>query len=345
MRAIALLILTGCGSPPPVEADPFTGSWIEAVVRDPSRFAALTEGARDGWIAWHRHDLDAAVAAFGPTTPLASRVRAERAAQDDDLAALAFEAATGLALSFSGLPEDDPRAHLADLLTCDPARAPEWARERAALWTATAPGSTDALRAALSTPIFVDGDRIVRDPCALRRLADADRVEAPPAGDGLETRFFGALPVSAPPPTTVADARAWLASFDAELEAHQRALAADAPDDGLALAAELDLYARARQMTVLARARGALAEGHPDVAAALAESAWDATSREIGVKNAPGLASVRALAALRLGRAREGLDALQPLADVDVEAALAREWLADRAVLDSLTRAGDSREE
>ena len=66
MTTFLAFAFLGCGSPQPISvADgPDPAGWISQAALKPQDFAALTEGHRDGWIALHANDLDAALEAF-----------------------------------------------------------------------------------------------------------------------------------------------------------------------------------------------------------------------------------------------------------------------------------------
>lgn len=62
-----LLLLAACeGEGPESPATtPLAASWVTAVVADPTRFSAVVDPAREGWVALHRNDWLAASAAGG----------------------------------------------------------------------------------------------------------------------------------------------------------------------------------------------------------------------------------------------------------------------------------------
>ena len=88
----ALTLLGGCGSegePPAATPARLGGTWLDEIVREPSRFTARVADSREGWIALHRNDWPAAVAAGGDP---AARAHAELARYYRVLAALDTEA-------------------------------------------------------------------------------------------------------------------------------------------------------------------------------------------------------------------------------------------------------------
>jgi hypothetical protein len=348
---------------------------VAEVAVDPERFSALTAVDREGWVALHAGDLDTAARAFPDSPTPRARAHLARAALRDELAATVHHAAWRTLVLWRefGLPVDEGVAGIGPLwATCGgqervPSAAregveplaidgplPDWAAERVARYA-----DADGLVGALDAPVATLGTRVVRDPCALQVLAEADLSAAAIALDvelaqlgptlaaegGLAGRFLSPTPTAAdlvaereragagpeagarspslPPPS--ADLPAEIAALDGSLAALSAALDSAAPPEGRALVDELQLVGRLRQEVLLARAREALREEHPQRALALADVAWDATHRGVGPGNPPGLASVRALALVRLGRSREALDALAALGPERPEAALARE--------------------
>jgi hypothetical protein len=71
----ALVLLAGCSTPEPTPTPAnnsavLDGSWVDAVVDSPERFATLTSSpSRAGWIALHSNDLAGAVAGFDGEDP------------------------------------------------------------------------------------------------------------------------------------------------------------------------------------------------------------------------------------------------------------------------------------
>ena len=68
------------------------------------------------------------------------------------------------------------------------------------------------------------------------------------------------------------------------------------------------------------------------------------TERDVGAANAPALYVLLAEARLKTGRTRQALDALEPLTARVPTVASAKELVGDLAVLESMGRVGDSKE-
>lgn len=135
-----------------------------------------------------------------------------------------------------------------------------------------------------------------------------------------------------------------VSALDDWLDGVQAAVDASEDADGKALVAELGLVARLRQEILVARARQALEDEDPNTALRLADIAWDASASDVGARNPPAIAAVRARALAALGHPRQALDAVQPLVDADPHAAWVRHWLSLWAVQDTLGRDGASHE-
>lgn len=267
-----------------------------------------------------------------------------------------------------GGPQRLPESIDRQVVPFDGTTVPQWAEERVAAYT----GAPDALRALIATPVLTTETRTVRDPCGYAFLLASDDASAlidTLAGtDGLASRFLSAVPTAddlthetartalpgiigahspSLPPFEVTDLSSLHASveaLDAAIDTERRRITDIAPDDGVALMMELGLAERLRQEVLVARSR-TLYDAHPTLAVALADIAWDATDRAVGPRNTAGAASARARALLAAGRTRESLNALEPLISAMPEAAGAREWVADLAVLEGLDRSGASNEE
>ncbi len=139
-------------------------------------------------------------------------------------------------------------------------------------------------------------------------------------------------------------AREDVRALDAVLDRREKALAAEADDDGKALLKDLGLHQRFRQEWITARARKALLEGRPHQAMAYLELARDVSTRAVGPANAPSALALYAEAQIRLGRTREALDVLVVLEQAHPEVAALRELAGDLAILQGLDRQGDSKE-
>ena len=154
------------------------------------------------------------------------------------------------------------------------------------------------------------------------------------------------LPANLPGDADIPDAaRDEVRSLGDALTTEHEALAAAGSEDGLALLAELGLEDRFRQEVLVVRARAALAADRPAQALAYLELARDVTDHAVGPLNSASLFVLMASANLRLGHTREALDTLTPAAAHVPAAAGVREIVADLAVLQSLDRQGDSKED
>lgn len=220
------------------------------------------------------------------------------------------------------------------------------------------------------------------DPCAHRSLAAAWGLRAEPAGsdplvqalavDGLHTSLLApwldandlrAASAIDPDPATLLSAlpsltdaglgpldRAAATPEQARLAARELTRTLDgwhaqllvAP--GGAIEAELDLLARHRALWVVHRADDWLRHTRADLALAVLEPAVDATAVEVSALNPPELFLLLAEARVHTGRARQALDALRPVADVDPSVGGLHELLADLVVVQGIHRQGDSKE-
>lgn len=139
-------------------------------------------------------------------------------------------------------------------------------------------------------------------------------------------------------------AREDVRALDAAIDARNKALLAEASDDGKALLTDLALHHRFRQEWIAARARKALLEDRPHQAMAYLELARDVSERGVGPTNTPSVLALYAEAQIRLGRTREALDVLSTLEETHPEVVALRELTSDLAVLQGLDRQGDSKE-
>jgi hypothetical protein len=103
-----LALLAACTESTPTgpTADPLDGGWVGVVVREPAKWEATVGAEREGWIALHKNDWLAAVAAGGAP---ASRAAAELAVMNRVLDGLSRQAWARLAQTWSdrgGLPEE-----------------------------------------------------------------------------------------------------------------------------------------------------------------------------------------------------------------------------------------------
>lgn len=140
-------------------------------------------------------------------------------------------------------------------------------------------------------------------------------------------------------------ARQLVRDLDAQLDPWVRDHSAAASDDGRALLVELQLAPQLRAELLLTLARDLLDRGRPRQALAVAQLSLDLQDpRAIGPVNAPGLFAVMARAQLQTGHTREALDALQILGEYAPQALGVDEIASDLAILKSLDRQGDSKE-
>lgn len=341
-----LALLAAC-TPTPT-ASGLDGTWVAEVAADPAAFSALVDPERPAWVALHAHAyLDVPP---GQTAP-GRRAAAELAQLDEVLAEVQETAVLTLAEGWATRSPDVPvPAWLsASALRLAELRADEAA---AARWRPRAPSVPPGLfavdqprpaRPARATPTTHPVLGTFWDPTLPRAL------RAPPAAapDGLAGRLFGPLPgLVTFPATDDADAcRAAAAALDAHIDGARLT----GPDDGLALAADLQLLAVARARTLVDQGIAALRAGQPTCALYYASHAQDLSApRAVTPVNAPALYATLAAANLRLGHVREALDALAVLRPdgpgglSEVDGAF--EAMADLAVQQGLSGAGVSRE-
>lgn len=139
--------------------------------------------------------------------------------------------------------------------------------------------------------------------------------------------------------------RAEIRMLDAGLDAVQRRISDVGAPEGLAVVRDLGLVERMRQEWLIVRARRALAESQPFSALTLLEVARDHAVRTPGPENGPAVYALIALTRLRLGHTREALDALHALAEVRTEVRGLVETTGVLAVLETIDRRGDSKED
>jgi hypothetical protein len=140
-------------------------------------------------------------------------------------------------------------------------------------------------------------------------------------------------------------ARQLVRDLDAQLDPWVRDHSDAASDDGRALLLELQLAPQLRAELLLTLARDLLDRDRPRQALAVSQLSLDLQNpRSIGPVNAPGLFAVMARAQLQTGHTREALDALQILGEYAPQALGVDEIASDLAILKSLDRQGDSKE-
>lgn len=193
------------------------------------------------------------------------------------------------------------------------------------------------LEAVLFSPFWLPADlaaEVARDP------------DLHTAGAGGPTLEALGLPLQIAASDDPQSARDLVRELDKQLDPWLVARREQADTDGRALLDELDLVAVFRTRVILAWARQALHTHRPHQARTLALLAMDLEhGREIGPRNPPGLYVVLAEANLRTGRTREALDALRPLLVSYPEVEGADETIGDLAILQGLSRQGDSKED
>lgn len=174
-------------------------------------------------------------------------------------------------------------------------------------------------------------------------LAEVESAEAP-GRVGARHGPFAPLGLADLPSDDPEVARELVHTLDEQLAAWRSTLADHADADGDALLGGLGLLERYRQEWLVVVARDALHQGHPRTALELLRLAHDASESGIGPANSPSLFALTAAAELRSGRARQALDALEPLSDSFTSVRGVQELVGDLAVLEGLTRQGDSKE-
>ncbi|MFZ5475509.1 MAG: hypothetical protein ACOZNI_01935 [Myxococcota bacterium] len=382
---IAVWLLAACGDSGDVAVAPpsgLDGGWVAVVVREPAKFQALVDGdARDGWIALHKNDWTAAVAAGG--------VPARRAL--DELVtfhAVLADLSADTWLLFGAtwerrgtLPKESVFPRLVRLAATDAgdkdavahwdgvpaAPMPPALAEREQLHAKLlgGEGDLDALRRSAHEPLFTENaegvTRPFYDPIVHRSLSEGYRRRAatvPAPATPLEGQLFSAslgaddaqtlvsLGVTFPASGDVEDTcREAVRALDSRLDAWRLQLGSAAGDDGRALLNELRLVEGTRSRLLVSQAVAALAADQPRCAVAYAELARDhEAARSISPVNSPTLFAVLAAGNLRTGRAREALDALEVLTGPYPEVVALDETVGDLTVLQGIDRAGDSRE-
>ena len=139
-------------------------------------------------------------------------------------------------------------------------------------------------------------------------------------------------------------ARTQAEQIDSTVGSWQAELKAAAGPQGSALLTDLALLDRFRHETLTVAARHLLQLEHPHGAVFLLQHGKDTTTEPISPTNSPHALALSAEAALKTGRARQALDALQPLASAYPELSGLKELTADLAIAQGLDRQGDSKE-
>ena len=177
---------------------------------------------------------------------------------------------------------------------------------------------------------------------------DAQRLSPQGAASPLESTFAAqlwslpdglTLPLDGPPEALQESIRA----FSLWTDATNDALVAAHPQRSDHIQG-LGLLKSYRQDVLIEAAREALLSDRPQPALTLLNAAIDRTDADVGVANDPNLYVLLAEARLRAGRTRQALDALEPLTGRVPSVASARELVGDLAVMESMGRVGDSKE-
>lgn len=166
---IVALLLACTASPPTREPAPplLDDGWITAVARTPEAFTSAIAAEKEGWVALHRNDWPAAVAAGGEP---AARASAELArlhgvlASASELAWLTLGEKWG---TVGGPPSDSAFALFAWGAAVDAGNGEATARWQAATAGSTAPAAR--ARASASAPLLADVDDALAPRVALHR--------------------------------------------------------------------------------------------------------------------------------------------------------------------------------
>jgi hypothetical protein len=175
---------------------------------------------------------------------------------------------------------------------------------------------------------------------------DARSDNAPTTGTaGIGSPTIHELRLPAMEQDDIQAARSRVRKLDAELDTWLSTQQQATTGEGLALLNDLQLVPVYRSRVLLAWAREALEQGHPRAALATAQLALDVeNSRAVSPRNPPGLFAVLAWSQLATGHTREALDALQPLIAPFPEVLGLNETIGDLAIIEGLSRMGDSKE-
>lgn len=374
---ISALLLSACAGPAEdvATASVADTAWVTTIVREPARFGATVDGpARDRWTALHRNDLRAAASFDGPGADSAPavRARAELATVNAVLGDAAAVAWARLADRMAGRPTPPglPATTFADMAVVASAAAFTPVPSAAGAPQATGasaphaglPAGLDlpaadlsariaALEEAASRPVAHEGVVTIWSPLVYPALATAwAEATAPSPARSMEAELFSGhvapdVVVALGETDTEEPCRDAVRRLDAQLDPWAASLAGSATPEGRALLHDLRLVEGARARRLTDEAVRALRAGAPACAGVLAAAAMDlATPREVGPVNSPTMYAALADAHLRNGRTREALDALEPLRAAIPEAAGLDETVEALAVLEGMTRSGDSRE-
>ena len=361
-------------APPPNRLDE---GWIDDIVRFPDNFTSRVAANRDGWIALHQNDWQAAAAGGGDP---AARAHLE-------LAEFYGILAVANAKAWSLLDERWSSRGLSNAAIVTEFRwAAAWTgplhdalSERLALgagkerWTIHQQVRNGTLPAAAATSVakvpvvteVVDGtERRHHDPWTLATLAivesqaaanvtpnDLELFSHTLLGSSVDGNAISLPPVAGmadhgEPAVVDADAcRDRVRGLDTEIAAWETQLAGSAPTEGRALLDDLRLVDSTRARALVSLAIEALELNRPGCALALSQLALDHESpRAISAVNSPTLFAVTAQAQLALGHSREALDAIEVLVPHYPAVAALDETIGTLVVLDGLDRRGESRE-
>jgi hypothetical protein len=346
---------------------PLGRGWIAAVVREPGSFEKAMSGGREGWVALHRNDWPAAAAAGGTAAPRALDQLARFEDRLDGLSRWTWAELQAEWAARGSMPADSLFSRVAELAAKGlPAEGgvPPLA-ERMALHRGIRDGgrTVDELRPALAQPLVREaiegGERTFYDPMVYgtlamwyRRqrgnepLAEAALFSASLTGAPTVAADLEALGLHADFPTDDVDGcRQLVRDLDAQLDPWRLRLANEADADGRALLGDLRLVETTRARLLVELSLSATDQGHAQCALAWAELARDHQDpRAVGPVNSPHLFVALAAANLGSGRTREALDALQVLVTAYPEVVGLDDTAGALAVIESIDRRGDSRE-
>ncbi len=374
VSAMALLLglgaCTGEESAPAADNLPFEAGWMADITRAPATFTDRVGAAREGWIAFHRNDWEAAVAAGGDPE---ARTHREITRFYGVLAAMDAEVWSRMGREWSArgtLPPASLLPWLIGAALADAGRDDEAAAwpggvatvhsvaERKRLHDSVRAGAAELASlegtqaAALLAEPVEGGVRELADPWVLRTHARVSGLRADARAPVDQTLFSGdlgtplRLPAAPADPTADADVcRDLVRELDAGLDLWRTSASASAPPEGRQLLDDLRLVEGARGRALVELAITALESGRPSCALALSHLAIDHESpRAIGPVNSPTLFAVIASAELRVGHTREALDAIEVLVAPWPATRGLDETLSTLVVLEGLDRRGDSRE-
>jgi len=255
-----LPLLLACADPVPEDLDTdLERGWVASILREPDQFSATVDANRDGWIALHANNLDAAINAGGPPavraqheleqlyvalSAMASHAWQEAAETWAARAGIPAGSALPLVAAFAALEGGDKEAARLWAEKLDESAPPEHQQLAAEIAAGDITDQTplgacyrshlavrqgDAMSTDCPSPLVEEDGRTLHDPMVFATRAAQLRAPEAVAGlSGLEATLFSARwPGSGSPPVALVDSFA-TGEHDDPDGLRQRVRAADA---------------------------------------------------------------------------------------------------------------------